>query len=213
MQGEPHEEIVTFAEEEGYDLIALGVKGYNVSEKILMGSTTARVIGYGNTSVLVIPWGSRLIWERVLVPVDGSASSQAAARLAFQFVDAYGLDLTVLSVADVPLHLYGVSGEAANEMIADAKSHLDQIAREMESRGIKAEYLLREGEPAKTIVDLAGKRETDLIIMGSHGRTGLTRLLMGSVTESVIQGSPCPILVIRSAESTATDAVTQCRIA
>lgn len=208
LQGEPHEVIVSVAEEEGYDLIAVGVKGHNVCETVLMGSTTARVIGFGHTPVLVVPLQSQLTWQRILVPVDGSASSQVAVHLAFQLGEAYGSEVLVVSVADVPSHVYGISGEAAEKMIADSRRHLDKIASEALSHEAQAEYILREGEPARILIELASQRSSNLIIMGSHGRTGLTRLLMGSVTERVIQGSPCPILVVRDALASEADGVT-----
>lgn len=206
LQGEPHEAIVTLAGEEGYDLIALGVKGHNLSETVLMGSVTARVIGYGETNVLVVPRASRLNWQRILVPIDGSRSSRAAADLAFRFVDSYGSEVTVATVADVPSHLYGISAQAVDQIVSESRDHLDQIRREAESREIDAEYLIREGAPAEILIEWAGTQESDLIVMGSHGRTGLTRLLMGSVTDRVIKNSTCPILVVRkSLPSVATN--------
>lgn len=196
--GEPYEEIVTLAEEGHYDVIVLGVKGHNLSETVLMGSVTARVIGHAVTNVLVIPRESTLMWQRILVPVDGSAWSKAAAHVAFQLVQSYGSQVDLVSVADVPSHLYGVSVSAANQMIDLARRHLDEITNEAKSRDIEANYYLREGDPAEILIDLVRKQASELIIMGSHGRTGLTRLLMGSVTERVIHNSPCPILVVRT---------------
>lgn len=197
VQGEPHEAIVSLAEEEEYDLISLGVKGHNVAETVLMGSTTARVIGFGQIPVLVIPLESRLTWERILVPVDGSASSRTAAHLAFHLARAYGSQVLVASVAHIPSQLYGISASMVEKMISESKGNLDEIKSDAGSLEIDAEYLLREGEPEQILIELASQRSNDLIIMGSHGRTGLTRLLMGSVTERVIQGSPCPVLVVR----------------
>ncbi len=202
-QGEPYEEIVTLAEDEGHDVIVLGVKGHNVSETVLMGSVTARVIGHAQTNVLVIPRESTLTWERILVPVDGSVWSRAAAHIAFELADSYGSQVDVLSVADVPSHLYGISVSAAEQMIREARGNMDKIAREAELKDIKANYHLREGEPAKILIELVGKQGSELIVMGSHGRTGLTRLLMGSVTERAIHNSPCPVLVVRSTLSLA----------
>ncbi|MEJ2718023.1 MAG: universal stress protein [Deltaproteobacteria bacterium] len=206
LQGEPHEAIVTLAEEGGYDLIALGVKGYNLSDTVLMGSVTARVIGYGETNVLVIPRESRLNWQRILVPIDGSPSSRAAADIAFRLFDSYGSEVTFATVADVPSHLYGISAQAVDRILSESRQHLDEIRNEAASREIDAEYILREGEPAEILTEVAGKQESDLIVMGSHGRTGLTRLLMGSVTDRVIKNSGYPILVVRNAlSSVATD--------
>jgi nucleotide-binding universal stress UspA family protein len=135
--------------------------------------------------------------------VDGSVWSETAANIAFQLIRSYGSQVDVVSVADVPSHLYGISVSAADQMILEARRHLDKITHEAESRDIEASYYLREGDPAKILIELVLKLASDLIIMGSHGRTGISRLLMGSVTERVIHNSPCPILVVRSTLSLA----------
>lgn len=197
-QGEPHESIVTLAEKQECDLIVVGVRGHNVSETALMGSVTARVIGFGTTDVLVIPQQSTLDWQRIVLAVDGSQWSWSAAHRAFQFVESYEVRLTVVSVADVPSHLYGLSPGVAEEMVSEAREHLAEIRQEADTRGIRAQYVVREGNPAEKLIDVVSSLEADLLIVGSHGRTGLKRLLMGSVTERVVQYSPCPVLVVRS---------------
>lgn len=197
-QGEPHESIVTLAEKQRCDLIVVGVRGHNVSETALMGSVTARVIGFGTTDVLVIPQHSALDWQRIVLAVDGSQWSRSAAHRAFQFVESYGARLTVVSVADVPSHLYGLSPGAAEEMISESREYLAETRQEAETRDIHAQYVVHEGNPAEKLIEVVSSLKADLLIVGSHGRTGLKRLLMGSVTERVVQYSPCPVLVVRS---------------
>jgi nucleotide-binding universal stress UspA family protein len=211
LQGEPHEAIVSLAEEEQYDVIALGVRGHNVAENLLMGSAAAQVIGFSDIPVLVIPLESRLAWERVLVPVDGSAPSQAAARLAFQLVDVYGSKLLVVSVADVPLNPHGFSLGAGSKMVVESRRHLNEVAVEAKAHDVIAEYMLREGRPEEVLIAVANQRSPNLIILGSRGRTRLTKLFVGSVTESVIQGSPCPILVVRDSLPSEVEQVAEVR--
>ena len=73
----------------------------------------------------------------------------------------------------------------------------DDVKNKAASEGVKAEGIVQEGEAYKNIIDIAGKKKAGAIIMGSHGRTGLKRLLMGSVTERVIGHAPCPVLVVK----------------
>jgi len=197
-EGEPHERIADLAESEGCTLIVVGVRGFNPAEKVVMGSMTARIIGCSRTDILVIPRESPLGWDNLLIAVDGSESGRRALHTAAYFQSSYGSEVTLVSVADVPSHLYGIDASAAEGFIGDARKALEEASREAESAGIRAESLLREGDPAEVITDLADKRHAELILMGSHGRTGLKRLLMGSVTEKVIGRSLCPVFVARA---------------
>jgi nucleotide-binding universal stress UspA family protein len=197
-QGEPHERIVDLAESQGCDLIVMGVRGFNPAEKLLMGSMTARVIGYSSTDVLVVPGDKDIRLESVLVAVDGSESSTVAVKRALDLQESYGSKVQILSVADIPEHIYGLDPGIAQGMIDNTRGNLEDVSKRVESIGGKAEMLLREGDPARKITEIAQAMNVGMIVVGSHGRTRLRRLLMGSVTERVIGHAPCPILVTRA---------------
>jgi nucleotide-binding universal stress UspA family protein len=196
--GEPHEKIVETAEALNCNLIVVGVRGRNPAEELLIGSMTERVIGYSDTDVLVVPLGKVLSTDNIFVATDGSEESNKAIRAAFGFQRAYGSRLDVLTVADVPSHLYGISAELVGELIDKARTKLEEIKKMAQDEKINAEFFLREGDPSNVIVDTARNRNSGMIIMGSHGRTGIKRLLMGAVTERVIGSAPCPVLVARA---------------
>ncbi|MEW6111882.1 MAG: universal stress protein [Thermodesulfobacteriota bacterium] len=196
-EGEPDEQIVGLAESEGCDVIVIGVRDANSSEMFLMGSIAARVVGSSPTHVLVIPYATTLKWNRVLVAVDGSPFGDRAEEIAFYLQRAYGSSITLLCAADVPSHIYGIDPSAADGFIARAREVLDAAVGQAQSSGARAEVLLREGDPADSITEEARKGGFDLILIGSHGRKGLKRLLMGSVTERVIARAPCPVLVAK----------------
>jgi nucleotide-binding universal stress UspA family protein len=196
--GDPHEKIVEIAEAQGCDLIVVGVRGHNPAEELLMGSMTERVIGFSHTDVLVVPLGKNLATDNILIAIDGSTESKRAVDLAFRFHRSYGSQLTILAVADVPPHIYGISAEVADEIIVKARKELEQVKIKSQEEDIIAELLLHEGDPSHVITDIARKRNSNLILMGSHGRSGLKRLLMGRVTERVIGRAPCPVLVART---------------
>ncbi|RJR40733.1 MAG: universal stress protein [Deltaproteobacteria bacterium] len=194
--GEPHERIVDRADAESKELIVLGAKGHSFIERALLGSVTRRVIGYTQRDVLVAPLKAQLGWERILLATDASKPGEAAAARALDLALAYGSELKVVSVMDFPAQLYGEAPVTSDwrEMLQD---YVAEIVSGAESRNIAATGRVLMGTPYLVISEEAQKEKCSLIIMGSHGRTGLTRLLMGSVTERVIGHAPCPVLVIK----------------
>lgn len=198
VEGEPPQTIVDLADAHGADLIVAGVRGQNPAERLLLGSMVSRVIGYSRTHVMVCPRNSEIGLVKVIVAFDGSESATGALSLAFDFAREYGSDLDVLSVADVPSHLYGVSPAAASDLIEKARRSLEKAERHAADNDVSAGFLLLEGDPSDIVVETARQKNAGLIIMGSHGRTGIRRLLMGSVTERVIGHSPCPVIVARA---------------
>ena len=194
VMGEPYETIVDVAEDEGRDLIVMGTKG----PKFLVGSTTARVIGFSGQDVLLVPDKASIAWERILLATDGSDYSRKAAAKALNLVQFSGGTLKVVSVLEISPHIYAVAPELTQEKIKLPKQYVEEVKEQASSRGILAEGFVREAESAdEVIIELAQDKDIDLIVMGSHGRTGLKRLLMGSVTERVIGKAPCPVLVVK----------------
>ncbi|MFZ2089801.1 MAG: universal stress protein [Desulfobaccales bacterium] len=198
VMGEAYETIVDMAEDEGRDLIVMGVKTASYAERLLVGSTTARVIGYSTQDVLVVPETASVKWERILVATDGSEYSRKATQKALDLAQVSGGTLKVVSVLEISPHIYAVAPEYTEEKIKLPKQYAQEVKDLATSRGIIAEDFVQEAESADTvIVELANKADIDLIVLGSHGRTGIKRLLMGSVTERVIANAPCPVLVVK----------------
>jgi nucleotide-binding universal stress UspA family protein len=198
VMAEPYEAIVETAEDEGRDLIVMGVRGASLAQRLLVGSTTARVIGYSTQDVLVVPEKGSIGWDRLLVATDGSEYSRKAVDKALDLLQYSRGSLTVVSVLEISSHIYAVAPEIAEEKIKLPEKHVAEVKELAASRGLVAEGFVREAECANGIItDIARKHSIDLIVVGSHGRTGLKRLLMGSVTESVIAHSPCPVLVVK----------------
>jgi nucleotide-binding universal stress UspA family protein len=198
VMGEAYETIVDVAEDEGRDLIVMGVKNGSYAEHLLVGSTTVRVIGYSTQDVLVVPATAAVKWERILLATDGSEYSRKAARKAIDLARFSGGTLKVVSILEISPQIYAVAPEFTEEKIKLHKQYVQEIKDLAASGGIIAEDFVREAECAgQAIVELAKKADIDLIVLGSHGRTGLKRLLMGSVTERVIAQAPCPVLVVK----------------
>jgi nucleotide-binding universal stress UspA family protein len=168
------------------DLILMGRYGRTGLERLLVGSVTARVIGQSPFNVLVVPKGATIAFDRILVGSDGSPYSEAAFAAA--------LDLARGREGK----LFGVSVAAEEGEIPRAQEIVHRMMAAANQAGMPFQGLMPQGVAADHgIIQAAIKNEVDLIVMGSHGRTGLKRLLMGSVTERVIGQSPCPVLVVK----------------
>ena len=178
----------------------MGAKGHSFIERALLGSVTRRVIGYTQRDVLVVPPRAEVGWERILLATDASEASEAATARALDLAQAYGSELQVVAVMEFPVQLYGEAPVTAELAGACSRTYVEEIVAQAQARNISATGLVLEGTPYKAIVDLAQEEKINLIIMGSHGHTGLKRLLMGRVTERVIGHAPCPVLVVKGSE-------------
>ena len=182
----PHAAIVAAAEKLHPELIIMGRCGKSALARILMGNVTARVIGHSPLNVLVVPRGGMVGFQRILVASDGSPHSDAAWKLALAMAKRAKSQLIGVAVAP----------EKAN--ILEAKAIVQGMLTAADQAGVPFKGVTPQGvAPDDGIVQQAIKHEVDLIIVGSYGRTGLKKLLMGSVTERVIGRSPCPILVVK----------------
>jgi universal stress protein E len=182
----PHAAIVAAAEKIRPDLIIIGRCGKSALARILMGNVTARVIGHSPVNVLVVPRGGTIGFQRLLGASDGSVYSDAAWKLALAMAKQANSRLIGVAVAQEEGDI--IEAQATIRRMLDAASQARVPCKGINPQGI---------DPADGIVQQAIKHEVDLIVVGSYGRTGLKKLLMGSVTERVIGQSPCPILVVK----------------
>jgi nucleotide-binding universal stress UspA family protein len=197
-EGEPYLAIVDLADAENCDLIVMGRKGMSRIERVLIGSVTARVIGHSHTDVLVVPEDTKVGWKSVLLSTDGSKYSDISANKAIELAKSYGGEIKALSVVDVSEEFMARAPGVVEDLVRKAKNMVEDIEKKASSEGVEAEGFVREGEAFKVITDIAKEQKTDSIIIGSHGRTGLKRLLMGSVTERVIGDASCPVWVVKA---------------
>ncbi len=184
---EPVREIAAQAEESQADLVVMGRRGVHWLERLMLGEAAARVVGHVHCSVLVVPKESGMWDQGILLAVDGSRFADAAAVAAGNLAKLCGLPVTVLSVC------------ANDDLKCDLVQAMADRVRDLLRRdGVAADSVVKEGNPAKAIVAAAAENECDLIVVGSHGRTGLDRILMGSVSQQVIVQAKCPVLVAKA---------------
>jgi nucleotide-binding universal stress UspA family protein len=139
----------------------------------------------------------------ILHPTDFSAPAEHAFQVACSLARDHGARLLVLHVIPPPQTHGEVLARAAPD------SYRDQLWRDLvrmkpPDPTLKVEHLIEEGHPAKVIVQAAKENCCDLLVMGTHGRSGLPRLLMGSVAEEVLREAACPVLTVRAPAPKAT---------
>ncbi|ODR81055.1 universal stress protein UspA [Haladaptatus sp. W1] len=141
------------------------------------------------------------MYERILLPTDGSVSTDKAVEQALNLADAYDASLHVLSVVDRTIVPPDVRSDILYDELEDecaaAVSDVEAAANES---GVDVETTVLRGTPHRVILDYADKNDIDCIVMGTHGRRGLDRYLLGSVTEKVVRLSEVPVLTVRMNE-------------
>lgn len=143
--------------------------------------------------------------SRILVPVDFSPHSDRALRYAASLARRLGASLELLHVVEDPFATGAWSSEVyvpnvtelLDSMIADARRRLEDLKDIVAPEGVPISTVVLKGRPAPTILEHAKNGQFDLVVMGTHGRTGLAHLLMGSVAEAVVRRAPCPVLTLR----------------
>ncbi len=147
--------------------------------------------------------------KHILVPTDFSEYADYALDYAIELAKTLQAHLTVLYV----LHLSSLAlGEASpavldetlKAMEANAQKRTQRAFDRVQEAGLVGESVIIEGTPFQTIIETAESRDVDMIVMGTHGRTGLTHALMGSVAEKVVRMAPCPVLVTRGTTEAST---------
>lgn len=145
-----------------------------------------------------------MIISRILVPTDFSVDADAAFRYALELARTFQAEIHLLYVVDNPLsagmwssEIYAaeIAGLQVN-LVRDAEERLKQLVPAGVER-VSTE--VRTGSPTAQILDTACDRGSDLIVMGTHGRTGIAHVVMGSVAERVLRQAPCPVLALRAA--------------
>jgi len=145
--------------------------------------------------------------KRILVPVDFSRDSLKALAYAKDFAKLFGAELSILYVVEpiyyaTPADMYVTTPNLSmllDEQRRIGEQQLARLGADLKKKGQRARTTLKTGAPAQVIVDTAKSARADLIIMATHGRTGLAHILMGSVAEKVVRSARCPVLTVRSA--------------
>ena len=197
-----HEALVTYARRHDVDCLVMGTHGRSGVDRLVFGSVAERTIRDAPVPVLTVHADSMLdpSFPSILVPTDGSDCARAAVDHAIDLADLTGATLHLLHVVD-PATVYGDIGavgfldsleEAGADLLADLRA-------EAEDAGLDVETTVTQGTPYRAITDYADEHDVGCIAMGTHGRTGVQRYLLGSVTSRVIRLSETPVLAVPGA--------------
>ncbi|WP_435102149.1 universal stress protein [Halarchaeum sp. P4] len=206
--GPIHEAILRYAREIEADCIVMGTHARSGLQRFVLGSVTEMVLRESSVPVLTVHAETTLNpdIETLLVPTDGSDCAEAAARDAIDLARATWATLHVVHAVD-PGAFGAELSESALDAIEEAGVRavvsLADIAETNDVREVETAVL--NGTPARTVVDYAHEHDVDCIVMGTHGRTGLERHLVGSVTERLVRLSDVPVLVTPNPANTTAE--------
>jgi nucleotide-binding universal stress UspA family protein len=202
--GTPQALILNRAEEWLADLIIVGSHGQTSAADALLGSVTDSVIRHAHCPVLIVRPGKRT--GRIVAGTDFSDPVLPALRAAGDEAERTGAELTVVhsldmvwSLAAYPALAFGgapfnISAEQIKELELVATQRLEESLKQL---NVSGDTLVTTGPAGTALIDIASERKADLIVVGTIGRTGLRRALLGSVAETVAKGAPCSVLIIR----------------
>jgi nucleotide-binding universal stress UspA family protein len=210
--GRPATVLVEEAAELGADLVIVGSRGHGPIESLVLGSVSAEVVDEAPCPVLV---ARTTTVTRIVFATDGSEASMSAEAVLAGWSIFEGLPIRVVSVADVPRPLaigiaptmYGAAAEGhARDLKAAAAEHariVEEVAARLRAAGRTVDVSVRSGDAAGEIVAAAEESGAELIVLGSRGRTGLRRIILGSVARNVLYGSRASVLVVHPTKDSA----------
>lgn len=192
-------EILKVADEIQAGLIVIGTHGRTGLGRLLLGSVAEQVLREASCPVLTVKQSSVTPKPKTIIfPMDFSESSEAALGVAFALARDYHARLIILHVVSPgPMVSYG-EFEKLLEQSSGYRRELEEKLRQCQKPECKEEFRLEEGDPANVILRVAQEVPCDLIVMGTHGRTGLRHLLLGSVAEKILRNAPCPVLMLKN---------------
>jgi nucleotide-binding universal stress UspA family protein len=217
-EGNPAYEIVQAAEGLKVDLIVVSTTGSSGLRRVLLGSTAERIVRHAHCPVLTVrrrpaprkkkkasedaaSYPDELPWRRILVPLDFSETSLQALRVAVPLARESGAQLFLLNVIQPHIYPPWMEGDVlvTNQdlVIGRAKTELPRIAHRFVPAEVKANTIIGHGQAAPEIIRTSERKRIDLIVLSTHGHTGIDRLLLGSTAEHVVRRAKCPVFVVR----------------
>jgi nucleotide-binding universal stress UspA family protein len=196
--GSPADVILSTAEQERIDLIVMGARGLGPIKERLFGSVSHRVLTSAPCAKLIVS-GPVKTMRKALLPLKSSSDTEDAIRFLQLNPFREPVELTLLSVLPSINPSWGTAALAAEPLQArereNAQLFLQSAANQLQRLGYSTRIQVLIGTPVESILDQAKGQEVDLILMGSRGRQGVLRLVLGSVSHAVLHHAPCPILV------------------
>jgi nucleotide-binding universal stress UspA family protein len=198
-RGSPSERLDRLAGRVGADLIVVGRRGQSRIRELLLGTTARRLIRHGRHPVLVVAGAPTTPYRRALVGIDFSAAAWRAARTAQRLL-LRAAALTAVHAYDDPLReppgLRPRERGLARLELRDRARRIRRALEPLVGNGTRWSLVVKEGDPRRVLLEAGRRKKADLIAVGSAGRSGVDRVLVGSVAETVIEHARCDVLVV-----------------
>lgn len=202
--GTPSATILSYVDEHDIDLVAMGTRGRTGLKRFVLGSVTEHVLRASPVPVLAARGGGdgspTAPYEDILVPTDGSSCAADAVDHALAIADACGATLHTVSVVDTKPARTTPGDVAPSEYLEalekGGEAAIADVVARAESAGVTVQSATLEGRPSERLLAYAEGKEIDLAVMGTHGRSGLERFLLGSTTERLVRKSPFPVVAV-----------------
>jgi nucleotide-binding universal stress UspA family protein len=213
-KGNPEEVILANAEADAATLIAMGTHGRSGLSRWLLGSIAEKIVREAKTPVFLVrakehaDTAAQAKLDSIIVPLDGSKTAENVLPHAAQLATALKVKIVLLQAFNVKEIIYSYADyfpdvdELQRTSRSAAAGYLEKKKRELEKAGLDVLTVISEGEAAETIIELAQGSPQSLIVMCTHGRTGVRRWMLGSITEKVIRHADDPVLAIRATKET-----------
>ncbi len=198
LAGSPAYATIDDAAEKQADLLVCGTHGRTGLGRVLLGSFAEKVVRAAPCPVWVARGdASPAKPQRILLPIDFSKSSEHARSLAVFLASGFGARLSILHVLSKPELPVGGDGDGLDSFYTKAQKEAESYLNKLgDHSAIQVDKSVEIGDPARRVVELAAGEGFDLIVCGTHGRTGIQRWIMGSVAEKIVRTAPCSVLVV-----------------
>ena len=206
LRGTPAETILAYVTDHDVDLVTMGTHGRTGVDRYVTGSVTERVVSRSEVPVLTVRATERSRvgdgYEQVLIPTDGSEPAAAAVEPGLAVAERAGARVHAVTVVDTSDAVASpddaIPEDVATHLESEGEAATERIAAQARDRGLAATTAVRTGVAARDLLAYADDHDADLVAMGTAGRTGLSRYLLGSTTERVIRHAEMPVLAVNA---------------
>ena len=200
--GSPAKTILSMAEEQKADLIVMGARGLGPIKERLLGSVSHRILTLAPYATLIVNGPVKPV-KQILLPLEGPIDAEAAVRFLRLKPFHETVELTLMTVLPWteppwPSGAAAAAAAAATEMLEKQTEYIEAVAERLCAIGYKAHGVALLGTPPTMILQQATTLRSDLILLGTRGRQGITRFVLGSVSHAVLHKAPCPVLTFPS---------------
>lgn len=191
-RGSPHETIRAYATQQAVDVIVMGTTGRSRLNRLLLGSTTERVLRTTTRPLLAVPpEADEPTVDQILLPTDGSEASDIAVDWGVWLASAldsmvhalYSIETSRLPAATTPKELL-------DDLEGEGKTALESVHSRTKAAGVRSSGTVTSGQPTRAILGAIEQKDVDLVVMGTRGRHGISKQLLGSVTEHIVRHAP-----------------------